>query len=168
MHGRRRGTIGFKLKDFLIKRILFYLAKNLSDLCICVTTVAMVQSPHATVGAIRCKHSCDPRNCTVEFAHSIPNRVLSSSKTNVTTLCAIIFNLLFGKMGLLNQTKWINQPTPSPSSSINAFQHPYGCASQLRPWSEGREPTKTTLIILFLGDVFLCVAMWSEAYGVLT
>ena len=71
--------------------------------------VAMVQRPHATVGAIRCKHSHDPQNCAIKFARSIPNRVLSSSKTNATTLRAIIFNVLAGKMGLLNQVQ-TNQP----------------------------------------------------------
>ena len=82
--------------------------QNLNDLCKCVTAVVMVQRPHATGRAIRCKHSRDPQNCTVEFACSIPNRVLSSSKTNATTLRAIIFNLVAGKMGLLNQMQ-VNQ-----------------------------------------------------------
>jgi hypothetical protein len=54
----------------------------------------------------------------VEFAHSIPNSVLSSSKSNATTLSAIIFNLVAGKMGLLNQTQ-TNQPAHTVALFFN-------------------------------------------------
>ena len=65
--------------------------------------VTIVEHPNATVGAIRRKHIRDPQNCTVEFARSIPNCTLLSSKTKATTIHAIIFILVAGKMGLLNQ-----------------------------------------------------------------
>ena len=69
----------------------------------CVTMVAMVQRPHATVGAIRRNHICNPQNFAVEFRRSIPNRVVMSSKTNTATISAIILYFVAGKMGLLNQ-----------------------------------------------------------------
>ena len=68
----------------------------------------MVERPHATVDAIRHKHICDPQNGDVELARSLPNCILSSSKTNMSTIHAIIFNLVAGKMGLLNQMQ-VNQ-----------------------------------------------------------
>ena len=65
--------------------------------------VAMVEHPYATAGTIRPKYIHDPQNGAVEFVYSIPNCLLLSCKTNMTTILAIIFNLIVGKMDLLNQ-----------------------------------------------------------------
>jgi hypothetical protein len=70
----------------------------------------MEEQPHAPVRKISLNDFGDPQQGTVKLVHIFPTCILSGSKTNMTTIHAIISNSISGKMNLLNQTQ-ANQTT---------------------------------------------------------
>jgi hypothetical protein len=63
----------------------------------------MKEQRHAPVGRISLKDFSDPQQGAVKLVHIFPTCILLGSKTNATTIRAIISNNVSRKMCLLNQ-----------------------------------------------------------------
>ena len=92
---------------------------NLFDnLCALITTVVVIQSPHASVFGIRKKKFCDLQQRIMMGVCIVRHRIFTDSKTYATTICGIIFHCISGKMGACHQAL-LHQPAHTIAITIN-------------------------------------------------
>ena len=92
---------------------------NLIDkLCVHITTVVVIQSPHASIFEIRKKNFCDLQKGTMKHVCIVRHCIFIGSKTHATNIRAIIFHCIYGKMGACHQPQ-SHQPAHTIPITIN-------------------------------------------------
>ena len=80
-----------------------------NDLRICITTIAVIQCPHALTFTIRKDHPSHPQQWPIKKIPIFPSGVLACHKTNMTAITSIILHLVSSKVHFLDQAH-VHQP----------------------------------------------------------